>query len=344
MFSHQKDNIFAKSRQRGLSEEEACNLAWFFLMLDDVQLAIVSGEDKYTQNTYNFVKRGIDRLKRSQFYKHIGTNNDDVLRTKYTGAELYARTALTNTQVVSSLSPFFILLEEIGIWKKGFVKEVAEFVRPSLEATSYKTGWIQYIGTGGDVEDGVDDMEYILYNPIEAGVLEFDNIYEESNTKIGGFIPAWKFEVIDKKAPKLFVLTSNKLREEVSKIGLYTRQATKIEINRHKCAFTTDHWTGPNNETYTTLTGHYIDNDWSLCSCVLDFRVFHGSTNGQRVMVDLEEVFNSYNLQEDKIIMVITDTAASMNTFGKYLEDSGIDHGYCHDHNLHRNACLAFEG
>jgi hypothetical protein len=42
--------------------------------------------------------------------------------------------------------------------------------------------------------------------------------------------------------------------------------------------------------------------------------------------------------------MVITDITASMNTFGSFLEDSGIAHAYCHDHNLHRNACLAFEG
>lgn len=214
MFKEQKDNIFAKSRQRGLSEEEACNLAWFFLLLEDVQLAIVSGEDKYTQNTFNFVKRGINRLKRTQFYKQIGVKNDEVIRTLYTGAELYARTALTNTQVLSSLSPFFTLLEEIGIWKKGFVKEVAEFLRPSLAATGTKTGWLSYIGTGGDVEDGVDDMEYILYNPEEAEVLDFDNIEEDGDAKIGGFIPAWKFEIIDDDGNSLKEESIKKLNKE----------------------------------------------------------------------------------------------------------------------------------
>jgi hypothetical protein len=77
-----------------------------------------------------------------------------------------------------------------------------------------------------------------------------------------------------------------------------------------------------------------------MCVCV-----FHGSTSGERVrVVDLEEVFHSYNLVNNGIVMVIIDTTASMNTFEKFLEDSGIAHGYCHDHNLHRNARLTFEG
>jgi hypothetical protein len=204
MFIEEKDHLFAKRRQSGMSEEEAANLAWFFLFLDDVQIAIVSGEDKYTQNTFNFLKRGYDKLKRTQFYKQTGVRNDDKLTTKYTGNEIYARTALTNTQVLSSLSPFFILFEEIGIWKKGFVKEVKDFVSPSQEATTKKTGWSTYIGTGGDIEDGVDDMEYLLYNPEESGILSFDNIEEPGgDQKIGGFIPAWKFEVIDKDGNSL---------------------------------------------------------------------------------------------------------------------------------------------
>ncbi len=199
MFIEKKDHLWAKSRQRGLSEEEAANLSWFFMFLNDVQLAIVSGEDIYTQNTFKFVKRGLQRMKNTQFYKQIGVTNEKLLTSKNTGAEIHARTAQNNTQVLSGLSPFFTLLEEIGIWKKGFVKEVRDFLAPSQEATSYRTGYSTLIGTGGDVEDGVDDMEWILYNPREAGVLEFDNIYEGGDSTIGGFIPGWKFEVIDEE-------------------------------------------------------------------------------------------------------------------------------------------------
>jgi hypothetical protein len=61
---------------------------------------------------------------------------------------------------------------------------------------------------------------------------------------------------------------SDKLREEVKRIGYNTKEATKVEIKKYQCPYIMDHWTGPNNETYTTLTGHFIDNKWSLCSCV----------------------------------------------------------------------------
>ena len=38
--------------------------------------------------------------------------------------------------------------------------------------------------------------------------------------------------------------------------------------------FTTDHWTGSNNKTYTILTGHWINDLWELEYVVLDFKIF----------------------------------------------------------------------
>lgn len=197
-FIEEKDHLWSKCRQRGMSEEEAANLAWFFLFLHSVQLAIISGEDFYVQNTFSFVKRGINKLINTQFYKQIGVSNDELLTTANSGASLHARTARNNTQALSGLSPFYTLLEEVGIWKKNFVIEVMEFIRPSLKATGRKTGYLTLIGTGGKEGEGVDDMETMMYDPKSYGLLEFPNIYEESDVMIAGFVPKWKFEIVDK--------------------------------------------------------------------------------------------------------------------------------------------------
>jgi hypothetical protein len=92
---------------------------------------------------------------------------------------------------MSGLSPRRVLLEETGIWARGLISDVTAFLKPSLKAEGIKTGFITYVGTGGYMKDGVYDMQQMFYNPKCHDILEFDNLYEDSDTKIGRFIPAW---------------------------------------------------------------------------------------------------------------------------------------------------------
>jgi hypothetical protein len=147
----------------------------------------------------------------------------------------------------------------------------------------------------------------------------------------------------DKKANKLFLVTAEKVRDGILKLGKIAKEATKQELKLHKFAITTDHWTGPNDETYTVLTGHYITRDWMYTSCIMDFKVWEGRTTGERMAADVREVFDSFHATNN-VIMATTDTTGNMITFGSYLETIGIQHAFCVDHNLHRNALIAFEG
>lgn len=206
MYRTQKDNLWAKCRQRGLSEEEACKLAWKFLFSPESQGVIVAGEEKYNNNTFKFVKRGLKHLLNTQFYKTLARNTDDYILSKYTGSEIYSRTAKDNPEVLSGLSPSDALFEEIGIWKKGLVIETAEYLRASQYAGGKKTGYSQYTGTGGELDDSVQDMEEIYHNPEEHNVLAFKNRYSSDsmvNVMSACFIPAWKFEIVDKDGNSL---------------------------------------------------------------------------------------------------------------------------------------------
>ena len=114
---------------------------------------------------------------------------------------------------------------------------------------------------------------------------------------------------------------------------------------RRGVTWTTDHWTSSNNETYTTVTAHYIDDRWKLQSAVLDFKVFSGRTTGERVYNDVISVLNKFSTSTSVVLdtIGITDTTGNMGKMGMFCRENGRRHAYCTDHNFNRNAQLAFD-
>jgi hypothetical protein len=53
-------------------------------------------------------------------------------------------------------------------------------------------------------------------------------------------------------------------------------------------------WTGPNDTTYSTVTGHVITQDWRMESPILDFKVLKGTTTGKATYNDIQEVLAQY--------------------------------------------------
>ena len=151
--------------------------------------------------------------------------------------------------------------------------------------------------------------------------------------------------IVDDKYADLFKTTAKTIRSRILHLGHLSKQATKKEMIDHEFSLTTDHWTGPDDETYTTLTAHYIEDKWMIKSCVLDFKVFHGSTSGNNCAEDLFKIFDEYGFKDENVTIVVTDTTGSMNTFGQKLrDDRKYQHKYCFDHNIHRNCILAYDG
>ncbi len=92
------------------------------------------------------------------------------------------------------------------------------------------------------------------------------------------------FTPLNHESNKIVKLHRNQVRDAVLKMGSYAVEATKQEIHNHHIAWMTDHWTGQEKATYTTVTAHWIDDKtWMLKSAVLDFTIFEGSTTGERI-------------------------------------------------------------
>jgi hypothetical protein len=134
------------------------------------------------------------------------------------------------------------------------------------------------------------------------------------------------------------------IRRGILELGEITKECTKIEMKQHKGAATTDHWTGPASETYTTSTFHYIAN-WSLKKMLLDFKLHEGTTSGLAIFNDQKEILQLDNDEcRPFCFFTVTDTTGNMGTLGAHLREHDIEHSYCVDHNMHRNAILAFKG
>jgi len=230
----QKNNMWQKRRQFGLSEMAASDVAYEFTWFPNSQSVIVSGEEKYTFNFMNFVTRGLKHLSNTQFHIQVDTYRPkEYIKAKYTGCEIYGRTAMNNAEAVSSLSPSLIYFEEDGIWQKGLLQKAYDHVKVSLIAESdehgkrKKTGWAYLLGTGGDMEKGVSTVQKMFYDPKGNDLLEFDNKYEKnySKEKVACFIPAFYFYIVDTDGNSLVKISKDtilKERETMSAAARYT--------------------------------------------------------------------------------------------------------------------------
>ena len=60
---------------------------------------------------------------------------------------------------------------------------------------------------------------------------------------------------------------------------------------------------------------------------------------------DLFKVFDNCKIENENMVIVITDTTASMIAFGDHLRmERNVEHAFCLDHNLHLTCKLAFDG
>lgn len=212
MFEEQKDCSFIKARQKGFSEKMAGGVMGYnYTFIPHSQNIIISGNEDDTEKTMTNVKRGLDRLINTQFYKFRSRNALLHIKGLNFGGEVIGLTAGSQgMQSVSRFSPFCIMYEEVGKWPKGLVTATREFVDASLWAEGIKTGYAFYIGTGGSMDQGAADLENMYYNPAEYGLLEFKDINEpehrRSQDSVAHFIPSWKYAIIDDNG--------NSLREE----------------------------------------------------------------------------------------------------------------------------------
>ena len=211
MMEQSKDNSESKARQKGYSETSAGGiLGYNYTFYRSSENVIVAGNDEDMHNLFMKTRDGLEELKNTQFYKETSTNSIERKRiiAKRFRSKILGFTAGNNDQVLSRLSPFFVIFEEIGKWAKGLAPAVKKFVEPSIQAENERTGFMYDIGTGGDMEGGASDLEDIHYRSHEKKYLRFVNRFEReklSKDHTSGWFTsnAW-FKIIDKNGNSKF--------------------------------------------------------------------------------------------------------------------------------------------
>ena len=225
MYLLDKDNQELKSRQKGVSEKSAGMLCGYnYTFLPASINVIVGGTQGDADHTMSNTIRGLDELANTQFYlaRKKGGDRADYIESAKTKSKVIALTAKDNAQTVSRFSPTLVIMEEIGKGKKEWSLETAEFIKPSIVAQNgIKTGWLYMIGTGGEMSDGVYDLEQRCYNPRDYNLLTFKNIWTELTTNYGQevshFTPAWWMKVMDKDGNTLKEESLKLIEEEYKK-------------------------------------------------------------------------------------------------------------------------------
>lgn len=93
-------------------------------------------------------------------------------------------------------------------------------------------------------------------------------------------------------------------------------------LNRQDAvAVTTDGWTSKAVESYITYSAHFVGDNWSLVTCVLETSKFHGSHTAVRLAEHAVSTVEHVNMPLTKIVGVVHDEAANMMTAGRILEE-----------------------
>ena len=224
MQTRKLDNQELKGRQIGASEKGAGGvIAWNFTFVDGSLNIIVGGVEEDALKTMRDANRGLKMLYNTQFYKErdIGGNSSTFIKSKNTESQIHCLTAKDNPQTASRFSPYWVWMEEIGKGKRGWSLDTASYIRPSIEAEGgIKTGWIHYIGTAGELDEGTYDLEERHYDPVEHKVLSFKNNFDEvtSDNLVGHFIPKTWFYKTDKDGNSFVEKSKQVILDERAKL------------------------------------------------------------------------------------------------------------------------------
>jgi hypothetical protein len=130
----------------------------------------------------------------------------------------------------------------------------------------------------------------------------------------------------------------------------YEDQKAKLilSLEGQRISFTTDHWTSLANESYMTVTAHYIDLQWELQSAVLQTVLMSERHTGENIATRLQECATEFNIPQSNVMAVVRDGAANMGAAMDILNKRGmkVDSVECVAHTLQLavKAGLASEG
>ena len=137
-----------------------------------------------------------------------------------------------------------------------------------------------------------------------------------------------KYEIISRKQLTQVLLPA-KYKSEKAKLMSKINQVDSMSV-------TTDQWSSRTNEGYTTITGHFVDDNWTLHSPVLLTRHKPQRHTAVNLAEELDAAFIEFDIKS-KVTAVVTDNASNITAAVSRL-DEVEDRQSCFAHTL--NLCV----
>ena len=134
-----------------------------------------------------------------------------------------------------------------------------------------------------------------------------------------GFKALMKFIEPGYKAPSAtHIATVIRRQYEAAKVAL----KQKLKEDASSLAITSDIWTSCANDTYISLTAHFISADWQMVSCVLATSPFPEQHTGINIAEKLKEIVISYDIDMKRVRALVHDQGSNMELSAAVLEEN----------------------
>jgi hypothetical protein len=250
-----KGLVVAKVRQCGYSEKAASLAGKEFSFRPYSQTLIIGGEKKYAEDTFNKVTRGLRSLKGTAFYKRT-VGDFDLLEAKfkpkgskeYKGyfSQLIGITCQDNHQATVGKTPSLALFEEAGKFKNLIAS--FDYIKPAFFNEGQLVTFFLVFGTGGEMGSGAEQLMQMFYNPSGYVCQEYEDIYSEdyspsdvARKKVGLFVPAWKYKILDKDGNIMidesikYIQDARDVAKTNAKVESYFKEITQNPIHTEEC-------------------------------------------------------------------------------------------------------------
>ena len=96
-----------------------------------------------------------------------------------------------------------------------------------------------------------------------------------------------------------------------------------IDILRNvsSISLTTDIWTSLANDSYISLSAHWLSSSWETSTCILATTEFPGSHTGVAISEKITELSEDFGIRS-KVSVIVHDQAANMNLSLRLLQES----------------------
>lgn len=243
------DMLYLKRRQVGATDKYSVIGGHEYSFFPDSYVQIVCSSDKHATNMFKRVRWGLDSLGGTEFYKaRQGSDSDTSSSLKAQFIETIDGRKVVDgymsqiekfvsdgdAQALVGAAPSVVIFDEIGLFP-GFLS-VKEYIVPGMINEGVRTGNCLLVGTGGEANEGIEELTRAFYNPerydlyaIDRSDYDDEELIGLEDTKKSGrtcmFIPGWKYNIIDDNG--------NSLREESIKAVMAQRKRLESDEKRY---------------------------------------------------------------------------------------------------------------